>query len=236
MKSPCLTCKLRYNPKDNGVCEECPSRIAYIAWIEGAEHMIPTASEPQQIKPPANPVLPEPEPEPEPVEIRKCRECGIEGPAAELFSKNRRGYYSMCKKCQGAKIQAGRIAAAKKKDNQPAPAAKSQPPAEKTCRACGRTGPVGELFQRNVKSKDGYLHICKTCHRASMRGGRNIVTGENVIHLDLPEDLLAKLNTMAAAQLRTPANMIMWLIKTYEPAQSFMEKVAVNQVAREMQR
>ena len=44
----------------------------------------------------------------------------------------------------------------------PVPTKAPGAPKEKTCRKCGRTLPVDQ-FARNVKSKDGYIGVCRSC-------------------------------------------------------------------------
>lgn len=39
----------------------------------------------------------------------------------------------------------------------------------KTCRACNRTKPISD-FSKQVRSSDGHMHICRSCHGQSISG------------------------------------------------------------------
>jgi len=104
----------------------------------------------------------------------------------------------------------------------------------KTCPRCGKTGLAAELFSRHHSSKDGFTNICKDCWGAAIKAARGktnekqtmkkkepVPAGERIVKamkeertmvLSLPESLREKLAAMAADQLRTPENMIAYLI------------------------
>ena len=89
------------------------------------------------------------------------------------------------------------------------------PTKTKTCRECGRTGPVGEMFGKNVKSRDGYLHLCKECfgntHTLSTRE-KNVNNTDNgrVVQITMPESAYQRLSQVAHQQLRTMGNQLLY--------------------------
>lgn len=53
----------------------------------------------------------------------------------------------------------------------------------KVCKECGRELPI-ESFQRQVRSSDGYMHICKECKTKRTIAGLGKTTIDNDVHLD----------------------------------------------------
>jgi len=87
------------------------------------------------------------------------------------------------------------------------------PTATKTCRECGRTGPVDEMFNRNVKSKDGYLHICKDCfskkhQKSSEETNVRAADGYRTLVMPVPEDLYRRLALVSSVKMRSMGNQL----------------------------
>ena len=95
------------------------------------------------------------------------------------------------------------------------PIAIEVPTKTKTCKACGRTGPVNELFNRNVKSKDGYMHVCKDCfaktHRKSHQE-KDKTTTENyrTMELAIPKDIFDRLALVSCVKMRSMGNQLLY--------------------------
>jgi len=108
------------------------------------------------------------------------------------------------------------------------PIAIEVPTKTKTCKACGRTGPVNELFNRNVKSKDGYLHVCKDCfaktHRKShqekdktttenyrtMEKDKTTTENYRTMELAIPKDIFDRLALVSCVKMRSMGNQLLY--------------------------
>lgn len=99
----------------------------------------------------------------------KCVQCGVSGfveytkkPRARCSIKCNNKAKAEKTKAETAKRRADRkVEAEKLKASKPAQT-------EKTCSTCGQTKPVSE-FSSDKKSKDGFRHCCKLCHRETCK-------------------------------------------------------------------
>jgi len=103
----------------------------------------------------------------------------------------------------------------------------------KTCPRCGKSGPAAKMFSPHHSSKDGFTNICKDCWAMAIKAGRGktvekkkmkndpkpagetivrAIKQERTMEVSLPKNIWEKLMAMATDQLRTPDNMIAYLI------------------------
>ena len=74
----------------------------------------------------------------------------------------------------------------------------------KRCNTCGTVKPVKDFSPSNT-SKDGYMHICRSCFRGRQESGLHRENDVTLLKLNFEghADLLAELSRVAAAEFRT---------------------------------
>ena len=105
-----------------------------------------------------------------------CKRCGQELPI-ENYAKNLRssdGYMHICNECW-VKAKAEGHAVVRKIDEQtPAEKPIKQNDMKKICKRCGQELPI-ENYAKNLRSSDGYMHICNECWVKAKAEGHAVV-------------------------------------------------------------